>query len=33
MADFLIELPLFALALTFGTFQIGLWCQKKTKTA
>ena len=33
MADFLIELPLFALALTFGTFQIGLWCQKKTKFA
>lgn len=33
MADFLMELPLFALALTFGTFQIGLWCQKKTKFA
>lgn len=33
MADFLTGLPLFAVALTFGTFQIGLWCQKKTKFA
>lgn len=33
MADFLTSIPLFAVALTFGTFQIGLWCQKKTKFA
>lgn len=33
MADFLTNLPVFAMALTFGTFQIGLWCQKKTKFA
>ena len=33
MADFLTGIPLFAMALTFGTFQFGLWCQKKTKFA
>jgi predicted murein hydrolase (TIGR00659 family) len=32
MADFLQELPLFALALTFGAYQLGLWCQKKWKS-
>ncbi len=32
MADFLCSLPLFCLALTFGAFQVGLWCQKKTKS-
>jgi len=30
IADLLGRVPLFALVLTFGTFQIGLWCQKKT---
>ena len=30
MAEFFSGLPLFALVLTFGTFQVGLWCQKKT---
>ena len=33
MAEFLTGLPLFGLALTFGAFQIGLWCQKKTRSA
>ncbi len=33
MADFLTALPLFSLALTFSAFQIGVWCQKKTKSA
>lgn len=33
MTDFLCSLPLFCLALTFGAFQVGLWCQKKTKSA
>lgn len=32
MADFLEGLSLFPLALTFGTYQFGLWCQKKGKT-
>ncbi|MBQ8880819.1 MAG: LrgB family protein [Oscillospiraceae bacterium] len=32
MADFLMGLPLFCLVLTVGSFQIGLWCQKKTGT-
>lgn len=32
MADFLEGLSLFPLALTFGTYQIGLWCQKKWKS-
>ncbi len=33
MADFLTGLPLFCLVLTVGAFQIGLWCQKKTRSA
>ena len=32
MLNFLNELSLFALILTIGTFQIGLWLQKKVKT-
>ena len=32
MAEFLEGLSLFPLALTFGAYQIGLWCQKKWKT-
>lgn len=32
MPEFLSELSLFALVLTIGTFQIGLWIQKKTKS-
>lgn len=32
MADFLMGLPLFSLALTFAAFRVGLWCQKKTKS-
>ena len=32
MADLLMSLPLFSLALTFAAFQVGLWCQKKTKS-
>ncbi len=32
MAEFLSGLSLFSLALTFGAFQVGLWCQKKTKS-
>ena len=32
MTDLLTELSLFSLVLTFGAFQIGLWCQKKTKS-
>ena len=32
MAEFLESLSLFPLALTFGAYQIGLWCQKKWKT-
>lgn len=32
MADFLSELPLFAVVLTIGTYQIALWCQKKWKS-
>ncbi len=33
MADFLTALPLFSIVLTCGAFQIGAWCQKKTKSA
>lgn len=33
MADFLQNIPLFPLVLTIGAYQIGLWCQKKTKSA
>lgn len=32
MGEFLEGLSLFPLALTFGAYQIGLWCQKKWKT-
>ncbi len=32
MADFLTALPLFSIVLTCGAFQIGAWCQKKTKS-
>ena len=32
MSEFLSSLPLFALVLTIGTFQIGLFIQKKAKT-
>ena len=32
MADFLSGLPLFAVVLTIGTYQIALWCQKKWKS-
>ena len=32
MLDFLSELSLFAIVLTVGTFQIGLWVQKKVKS-
>ena len=33
MAEFLQNIPLFPLVLTVGAYQIGLWCQKKTKSA
>lgn len=33
MGELLSSLSLFCLALTFGAFQIGLWCQKKTGSA
>jgi len=33
MTEFLEKLPLFPLVLTFGAFQIGLWCQKKSKSS
>lgn len=32
MVNYLSELSLFPLVLTFGAFQIGLWCQKKWKS-
>lgn len=32
MAEFLQSLSLFPLVLTFGAFQVGLWCQKKWKS-
>ena len=32
MADFIENVPLLALALTFGAYQFGLWCQKKWKS-
>ena len=31
MAEFLMQIPLFPVVLTIGTFLIGQWCQKKTK--
>ena len=33
MAEFLQNIPLFPLVLTIGAYQIGLWCQKKTRSA
>ena len=33
MAEFLASISLFPLVLTLGSFQIGVWCQKKTKSA
>jgi predicted murein hydrolase (TIGR00659 family) len=33
MADFLQDVPLFALALTFGAYQLGLWCHRKWKSS
>lgn len=33
MAEFLRNIPLFPLVLTVGTYQLGLWCQKKTRSA
>ena len=33
MNDIFSEVPLFALVLTIGAFQIGQWCQKKTGSA
>lgn len=33
MIDAVFSLPLFAIVLTVGTYQFGLWCQKKTRLA
>lgn len=33
MAEFLQSVSLFPLVLSLGTYQIGLWCQKKTRSA
>ena len=33
MAEFLEGISLFPLVLTLGTYQFGLWCQKKVKHA
>ena len=33
MGEFLSGLSLFPLVLTLGSYQIGLWCQKKTRSA
>lgn len=33
MAEFLQGISLFPLVLTLGSYQIGVWCQKKTKSA
>lgn len=33
MAEFLESISLFPLVLTLGTYQVGLWCQKKVKHA
>ena len=33
MADFLESISLFPVLLTLGTYQFGLWCQKKTRHA
>ena len=32
MAEFLQSISLFPLLLTLGTYQVGIWCQKKTKS-
>ena len=32
MTEFLESISLFPLALTFGTYQLGVWCQKKTRS-
>ena len=32
MSDFFSELSLLSIVLTMGAFQIGLWCQKKTRS-
>ena len=32
MTEFLQSISLFPLALTFGTYQVGVWCQKKTRS-
>ena len=32
MAEFFAEISLFPLVLTLGAYQIGLWCQKKTRS-
>ena len=33
MTEFLQSITLFPLVLSLGTYQIGVWCQKKTKLA
>ena len=33
MAEFLSGISLFSIVLTFGAYQVGLWCQKKWKSA
>ena len=33
MAEFLQNISLFPLLLTLGSYQIGLWCQRKTRSA
>ena len=33
MTEFLQSITLFPLILSLGTYQIGVWCQKKTKLA
>lgn len=33
MTEFLQNIPLFPLVLSLGTYQIGVWCQKKTRLA
>lgn len=32
MTEFLQSISLFPLMLTFGTYQVGVWCQKKTRS-
>ena len=32
MTEFFQDIPLFPLVLSFGTYQIGVWCQRKTKS-